>query len=165
LYNTNELAVINAENAAHRSEKFATMATRTRQAYLKDLTLNHSSNTTIEPVQKFCKFVNLTLDNTKSFISINIFLVIAMLSFSSKKKERWRPRFQPDASQRGAICWQVVLEEGNGVIGGHCLLAISSDSMVLVEENNHDILLVIPCKSILGWTTQTNRCVFKYFLS
>jgi hypothetical protein len=52
-----------------------------------------------------------------------------------------------------------VLEEGNGVIGGHCLLAISSDSMVLVEENNHDILLVIPCKSILGWTTQTNRYV------
>lgn len=48
--------VINAENAAHRSEKFATMATRTRQAYLKDLTLNQSSNTTIEPVQKFCKF-------------------------------------------------------------------------------------------------------------
>ncbi|XP_060834586.1 signal-induced proliferation-associated 1-like protein 1 [Rhopalosiphum padi] len=131
--------IINAENAAHRSEKFATMATRTRQAYLKDLTLNHSSNTTIEPVQKF-----------------------SMLSFSSKKKERWRPRFQPDASQRGAICWQVVLEEGNGVIGGHCLLAISSDSMVLVEENNHDILLVIPCKSILGWTTQTNSLRIYY---
>lgn len=90
----------------------------------------------------------------------NIFLFLAMLSFSSKKKERWRPRFQPDASQRGAICWQVVLEEGNGVIAGHCLLAISSDSMVLVEENNHDIILVIPCKSILGWTTQTNRFVY-----
>ncbi|VVC37072.1 Hypothetical protein CINCED_3A010066 [Cinara cedri] len=131
--------IINAENAAHRSEKFATMATRTRQAYLKDLTSNHSTNTTIEPVQKF-----------------------SMLSFSSKKKERWRPRFQPDASQRGAICWQVVLEEGNGVIGGHCLLAISSDSMVLVEENNHDILLVIPCKSILGWTTQTNSLRIYY---
>jgi len=96
----------------------------------------------------------------KNFNLINIFLLTAMLSFSTKKKERWRPRFQPDASQRGAICWQVVLEEGNGVIGGHCLLAISSDSMVLVEENNHDILLVIPCKSILGWTTQTNRYVF-----
>jgi len=33
------------------------MATRTRQAYLKDLTLNHSTNTTIEPVQKFCKLI------------------------------------------------------------------------------------------------------------
>lgn len=56
-YNNDNLTVINAENAAHRSEKFATMATRTRQAYLKDLTLNHSSNTTIEPVQKFCKSI------------------------------------------------------------------------------------------------------------
>jgi len=35
------------------------MATRTRQAYLKDLTLNHSSNTTIEPVQKFCKLIDM----------------------------------------------------------------------------------------------------------
>ncbi|XP_050442454.1 signal-induced proliferation-associated 1-like protein 1 [Adelges cooleyi] len=131
--------IINAENAAHRSEKFATMATRTRQEYLKDLTLSHSTNTTIEPVQKF-----------------------SMLSFSSKKKERWRPRFQPDASQRGAICWQVVLEEGNGGIGGHCLLAISSDSMILIEEHNHDVLLVIPCKSILGWTTQTNSLRIYY---
>ncbi|XP_050543040.1 signal-induced proliferation-associated 1-like protein 1 [Daktulosphaira vitifoliae] len=131
--------IINAENAAHRSEKFATMATRTRQEYLKDLTLNHSSNTTIEPIQKF-----------------------SMLSFSSKKKERWRPRFQPDASQRGAICWQVVLEEGNGGIGAHCLLAISSDSMVLIEEHSHDILLVVPCQSILGWTTQTNSLRIYY---
>lgn len=57
--------VINAENAAHRSEKFATMATRTRQAYLKDLTLNHSSNTTIEPVQKFCKLVKLLFERKK----------------------------------------------------------------------------------------------------
>jgi len=56
-FNINNFTVINAENAAHRSEKFATMATRTRQAYLKDLTLNHSSNTTIEPVQKFCKLI------------------------------------------------------------------------------------------------------------
>lgn len=47
--------VINGENAAHCSEKFATMATRTRQAYLKDLTLNYSSNTVLESSQKFCK--------------------------------------------------------------------------------------------------------------
>lgn len=41
------------------------MATRTRQAYLKDLTLNHSTNTTIEPVQKFCKLI-LFYDQIKS---------------------------------------------------------------------------------------------------
>jgi len=65
VYNTNNITVINAENAAHRSEKFATMATRTRQAYLKDLTLNHSSNTTIEPVQKFCKLIVILNEKNK----------------------------------------------------------------------------------------------------
>ncbi|NXD88757.1 SI1L3 protein, partial [Halcyon senegalensis] len=37
--------VINAENAAHKSEKFHTMATRTRQEYLKDLAQNYVTNT------------------------------------------------------------------------------------------------------------------------
>lgn len=47
--------IINGENAAHRSDKFATMATRTRQEYLKDLVSNYSTNTLIETSQKFCK--------------------------------------------------------------------------------------------------------------
>ncbi|NXI38889.1 SI1L3 protein, partial [Galbula dea] len=37
--------VINAENAAHKSQKFHTMATRTRQEYLKDLAQNYITNT------------------------------------------------------------------------------------------------------------------------
>lgn len=49
--------VVNAENAAHRSEKFATMATRTRQEYLKDLANNYSTTTMIETGQKFCKYL------------------------------------------------------------------------------------------------------------
>lgn len=51
--------VVNAENAAHRSEKFVTMATRTRQEYLKELVSNHSSTTTVETGQKFCKLINV----------------------------------------------------------------------------------------------------------
>lgn len=47
--------MINAENAAHRSEKFATMATRTRQEYLKDLVSNYTTNIVVETNQKFCK--------------------------------------------------------------------------------------------------------------
>lgn len=47
--------VINAENAAHQSEKFATMATRTRQEYLKDLVNNYTSSTSLETNQKFCE--------------------------------------------------------------------------------------------------------------
>ena len=40
--------VINVENAAHRSDKFVSMATRTRQEYLKDLSANYSTQTTID---------------------------------------------------------------------------------------------------------------------
>jgi signal-induced proliferation-associated 1 like protein 1 len=55
--------VINAENAAHRSEKFVTMATRTRQEYLKDLVANHCTTTAIETSQKFCKFSSKFIEN------------------------------------------------------------------------------------------------------
>lgn len=46
---------INGENAAHRSDKFATMATRTRQEYLKDLAANYITTTALDTGQKFCK--------------------------------------------------------------------------------------------------------------
>ena len=42
------ITVINAENAAHKSEKFSAMATRTRHEYLKDLATNYVTNTTLE---------------------------------------------------------------------------------------------------------------------
>ena len=45
--------IINAENAAHRSDKFVSMATRTRQEYLKDLASNYSTQTTIDSGSKF----------------------------------------------------------------------------------------------------------------
>lgn len=53
--------VVNAENAAHRSEKFVSMATRTRQEYLKDLVASFSSTTTVETGQKFCKYASAKL--------------------------------------------------------------------------------------------------------
>ena len=40
--------VINAENAAHKSQKFTAMAVRTRFEYLKDLGTNFVSATTID---------------------------------------------------------------------------------------------------------------------
>ncbi|KAI5752221.1 hypothetical protein M8J77_014990 [Diaphorina citri] len=125
--------IINGENAAHRSEKFATMATRTRQEYLKDLTQNYATSTLIEPSQKF-----------------------SMPLFSSKKKERWRPRIIPDTLQKGAICWQVSLEDSKTGSLMHCVLAISTDSVVLVEEQSRDLVFVAPAKSVLGWATSSN---------
>ncbi|XP_032666110.1 signal-induced proliferation-associated 1-like protein 1 isoform X3 [Odontomachus brunneus] len=123
--------IINAENAAHRSEKFATMATRTRQEYLKELATNYSSTTVVDTGQKF-----------------------SMLSFSSKKKTAVRPRLSCDASQRGAICWQVILEDSNQ--NTDCYLGISIDTIVLIEEHSRQIVFVTPCVSVLGWHVQTN---------
>ena len=52
--------IINAENAAHRSDKFVSMATRTRQEYLKDLATNYATQTTIDSGSKFGKFFSQT---------------------------------------------------------------------------------------------------------
>ncbi|XP_056642408.1 signal-induced proliferation-associated 1-like protein 1 isoform X8 [Diorhabda sublineata] len=123
--------VVNAENAAHRSEKFVTMATRTRQEYLKDLVINYSTSTIVDTGQKF---------------SI----------FSSKKKEKVRPRFIPDLCQRGAILWQVLLDDSGQGQQIECFLGISSDTFILIEETSRQIVFVTPCKSILGWSPQTN---------
>ncbi|XP_017773762.1 PREDICTED: signal-induced proliferation-associated 1-like protein 2 isoform X2 [Nicrophorus vespilloides] len=122
--------VVNAENAAHRSEKFETMATRTRHEYLKDLVTNRSTNSVVDSGQKFSIF--------------------------SKKKEKIRPRFLPDASQRGAILWQVLLDDSGQSQQIECFLGISADTLVLIEEQSRQIVFVSPCKSILGWSPQTN---------
>ncbi|XP_062548577.1 signal-induced proliferation-associated 1-like protein 1 isoform X2 [Armigeres subalbatus] len=123
--------VINAENAAHRSEKFATMATRTRQEYLKDLTSNYCSATLVDTGQKF---------------SI----------FPSKKRERSKPRFSGDLTQRGAFCWQVVLHDSGMSTQVDCFLGISAETFVLIEECSRQIIFVTPCKAILGWSTSQN---------
>lgn len=53
--------VINAENAAHRCEKFIAMATRTRTEYLKDLAQNHVTTTTLDSGSKLSMLKNLCL--------------------------------------------------------------------------------------------------------
>lgn len=119
--------IINAENAAHRSEKFATMATRTRQEYLKDLATNYITTAMIESGSKFSIFS------------------------AGKKKERQRPKFNGSGVQRGAFCWQVILHDGGQFVDA--FLGISHDTFVLMEECSRQIVFVTPCRSILGWST------------
>lgn len=123
--------VINAENAAHRSEKFATMATRTRQEYLKDLCNNFSTQTPVETGQK-------------------------LKIFPSKKREPTKPRFKGDAIQRGAFCWQVVLHDSGSSTQMECFLGISSETFVLIEESSRQTVFAAPNRSILGWSTNGN---------
>ena len=53
------LSVVNAENAAHRSEKFSAMAIRTRQEYLKDLATNYVTNNSLESASRLSKYTYL----------------------------------------------------------------------------------------------------------
>jgi len=124
--------VINAENAAHRSDKFVSMATRTRQEYLKDLATNYSTQTTIDSGSKFA-------------------------IFAPKKKLSIRPRFSPDASLRGALSWAIVIEDCSNNQQVEAFVAVSSDTLVIIQDNTHrDILFITPCKSILGWSATNN---------
>lgn len=55
--------VINAENAAHKSEKFRTMAQRTRQEYLKDLAINYVTSNTLDSGSKLSEYYLLFIKN------------------------------------------------------------------------------------------------------
>lgn len=107
------------------------MATRTRQEYLKDLAANYCTSTIVDAGTKF---------------SI----------FPSKKKEKSKPRFSGDAIQRGAFCWQVVLQDSGLATAVDCFLGISTETFVLIEECSRQIVFVTPTKSILGWSTSGN---------
>lgn len=131
--------VINAENAAHRSEKFATMAQRTRQEYLKDLAANYSTNTTLDSGPKF-----------------------SLLSFGSRKKERPRPRFVPDGFVRGAISWSVQVEDqGQGCVCD-CTLGISSSSLVLLDDGTGEPVFGCATAAVLGWSSHSSSLKLFY---
>ena len=41
-----------------------------------------------------------------------------------------------------------------------CLLAISTEMMVVIDEENKDIVCASPCKAVIGWTVlQSNASV------
>lgn len=97
--------VINGENAAHKNYKFSIMATRTRQEYLKDLVMNYCTTQIVEAGPKFQIFSN------------------------KKLKERHKPWFNGNATQRGAFCWQVLLSDSDQT-PIDCFLGISSETFV-----------------------------------
>ncbi|XP_071832960.1 uncharacterized protein [Apostichopus japonicus] len=135
---------INAENAVHKTEKFVAMATRTRKEYLKDLAMNHVTNSTIDPGGKFSLF--------------------------NKKKEKSCPRPAPDFRAKGALVWDIMVYLWAPITkGSHlhlqmedysladpvsCFLGISPDMIVLLKTESRETLFSIPCKAVIGWTPQ-----------
>ncbi|XP_012776931.1 signal-induced proliferation-associated 1-like protein 2 isoform X5 [Maylandia zebra] len=122
--------VINGENAAHKSEKFRAMATRTRQEYLKDLAENFVSTATIDSAVKF------------SFISLG-----------GKKKEKVKPRKDAHLFSVGAITWSVRARDFGQSLDFDCLLGISNEFIVLIEEESKNVIFNCSCRDVIGWTS------------
>ncbi|XP_041645382.1 signal-induced proliferation-associated 1-like protein 2 isoform X3 [Cheilinus undulatus] len=122
--------VINGENAAHKSEKFRAMATRTRQEYLKDLAENFVSTTTIDNAVKF------------SFITLG-----------AKKKEKVKPRKDAHLFSVGAITWSVQARDFGQSADVDCLLGISNEFIVLIEEESKNVVFNCSCRDVIGWTS------------
>ncbi|XP_018595726.1 signal-induced proliferation-associated 1-like protein 2 [Scleropages formosus] len=122
--------VINGENAAHKSEKFRVMATRTRQEYLKDLAENFVSTTTVDSAVKF------------SFITLG-----------AKRKERTKPRQDAHLYSAGAVTWAVVARDFGQSSDIECLLGISNEFIVLVEEESKNVVFNCSCRDVIGWTS------------
>ncbi|XP_049626250.1 signal-induced proliferation-associated 1-like protein 1 isoform X3 [Suncus etruscus] len=130
--------VINAENAAHKSEKFRAMATRTRQEYLKDLAEKNVTNTPIDPSGKF-----------------------PFISLASKKKEKSKPYPGAELSSMGAIVWTVRAKDYNKAMEIDCLLGISNEFIVLIEQETKSVVFNCSCRDVIGWTsTDTSVKIF-----
>ncbi|KAH0622491.1 hypothetical protein JD844_024848 [Phrynosoma platyrhinos] len=116
--------VINAENAAHKSEKFRAMATRTRQEYLKDLAENFVTTATVDTSVKF------------SFITLG-----------AKKKERVKPRKDAHFFSVGAVIWNVIARDFGQSLDIECLLGISNEFIVLIEKESKNVIVTRGCET------------------
>lgn len=121
--------VINAENAAHKSNKFCAMATRTRQEYLRDLAERHTTSTPIDPSGKF-----------------------PFISLAHKKKEKTKPYTGAELRSLGAVTWAVYVEDHS--TGGEleALLAISNDFIIVLDQEAKEVVFNCATKDVIGWT-------------
>uniref|UniRef100_A0A3Q0S7L6 Signal induced proliferation associated 1 like 3 n=1 Tax=Amphilophus citrinellus TaxID=61819 RepID=A0A3Q0S7L6_AMPCI len=133
--------VINAENAAHKSEKFHTMATRTRQEYLRDLAENYVSSTPLDSAGK--------LNN--------------LISLASKKRERTKAREGAELGAAGAVAWRVQAQDFSGGGGAElpCALGVSAEYIVLIDSSTKEVVFNCFCADVIGWTPE--RLTLKIF--
>ncbi|KAF0038278.1 signal-induced proliferation-associated protein 1 isoform X1 [Scophthalmus maximus] len=123
---------VNAENAAEKSEKFRSMATRTRQEYLKDLAENYVTTTPIDSSTKF-----------------------PLLSLGGKRKDKLKGAKGAELHSAGALVWAVmVYSRDEGEAGEHklpCLLGVSAESVVLIERCTRRVVFNCSCRDVIGW--------------
>lgn len=124
--------VINAENAAEKSEKFRSMATRTRQEYLKDLAENYVTTTPIDSSTKF-----------------------PLLSLGCKRKDKMKGAKGAELHSAGALVWAVIVKRAEEGEGGDprlpCLLGVSAEAVVLIERCSRRVVFNCSCRDVIGW--------------
>lgn len=121
--------IINAENAVHRSKKFATMAARTRREALRDLAENYVGTHQNEGPSRIAS---------------------RFLGGSVKRRERQNPKpFL--ANVRGALSWLVDVHDHSINQRVSCVLGLSQDALVLLERPSGTAIFTTPTHSIIGW--------------
>ncbi|XP_072545836.1 signal-induced proliferation-associated 1-like protein 1 isoform X2 [Salminus brasiliensis] len=121
--------IINAENAAHKSDKFGAMATRTRQEYLRDLAERHVTSTPVEPSGKF-----------------------PFISLAHKKKERSRPYGGAELRSLGGITWAVHVEDQTAGAEREGLLAISNEFVLILDQEAKVLVFNCSVRDVIGWS-------------
>uniref|UniRef100_A0AAY4DV64 Rap-GAP domain-containing protein n=1 Tax=Denticeps clupeoides TaxID=299321 RepID=A0AAY4DV64_9TELE len=125
--------VVNAENAAEKSEKFRSMATRTRQEYLKDLAENYVTTTPIDSSTKF-----------------------PLLSLGGKRKDKLKGAKGAELHSAGALVWAVTASGGGETESWlPCLLGVSAESVVLIERCSRRVVFNCCCRDVIGWKALT----------
>ncbi|KAJ7989108.1 hypothetical protein DPEC_G00316110 [Dallia pectoralis] len=132
--------VINAENAAHKSEKFGAMATRTRHEYLRDLAERHVTSTPVEPTGKF-----------------------PFISLAHKRRERVRPYSGAELRSLGAVTWPVHAEDQVAGAERECLLAISNDFLILLDQEAKAVVFNCATRDIIGWSSGSPASMKIYY--
>uniref|UniRef100_A0A8C4EC40 Signal-induced proliferation-associated 1-like protein 1 n=1 Tax=Dicentrarchus labrax TaxID=13489 RepID=A0A8C4EC40_DICLA len=132
--------VINAENAAHKSDKFGAMATRTRQEYLRDLAERHVTSTPVEPTGKF-----------------------PFISLAHKRREKVRPYSGAELRSLGAVTWQVHAEDQVAGAERECLLAISNDFIILLDQEAKTVVFNCATRDVIGWSTGSPASMKIYY--
>ncbi|XP_037602353.1 signal-induced proliferation-associated 1-like protein 1 [Sebastes umbrosus] len=132
--------IINAENAAHKSDKFGAMATRTRQEYLRDLAERHVTNTPVEPTGKF-----------------------PFISLAHKRREKVRPYSGAELRSLGAVTWQVHAEDQVAGAERECLLAISNDFIILLDQEAKAVVFNCATRDVIGWSTGSPASMKIYY--
>ncbi|XP_076817370.1 uncharacterized protein LOC143462939 isoform X2 [Clavelina lepadiformis] len=136
--------IVNGENMAHKCGKFKTLAINTREQYLRDLAMNNSTQYGLEGRKEFTRF-SITSKRVKD------------------NKEKQKLKSMPEINSRGALTWQVSVDDYSRTEAVPCIMGMSDCVLSIVEITTKQPIFSIPCQAILGWTvpspnTEQLRC-------